>query len=70
MALDTPAENRLRLHSSWTTQVFFPRQKLQHACFGLSEHLLERVDGQWRIMKKRVALQNEYIPSMLDVSCI
>ena len=70
VALDTPAENRLRLHSSWTTQVFFPRQKLQHAYFGLSEHLLERVDGHWRIMKKRVALQNDYIPSMLDVYCI
>ena len=70
VALDPPEESRLRLHSSWTTQVFFPRQKLQHAYFGLSEHLLERVEGRWRIKRKRVALLNDYIPSMLDVYCI
>jgi 3-phenylpropionate/cinnamic acid dioxygenase small subunit len=70
VALETPTADRLRLHSSWTVQVFFPRQKLQHAYFGLSEHLLERVEGQWRIRKKRVALHNDYIPSMLDVYCI
>ncbi len=70
VALDPPTPDRLRLHSSWTCQVFFPRQLLQHAYFGHSEHLLERSDGQWRIRKKRVALQNDYIPSMLDVYCI
>ena len=68
--LEPPRADALRLHSSWTVQVFFPRQKLQHVYFGTSEHLLERVDGAWRIRKKRVALLNDYIPSMLDVYCI
>jgi 3-phenylpropionate/cinnamic acid dioxygenase small subunit len=68
--LDPPEPDRLRLHSSWNCQVFFPRQLVQHAYFGYSEHLLERIDGRWRIRKKRVALLNDYIPSMLDVYCI
>jgi 3-phenylpropionate/cinnamic acid dioxygenase small subunit len=70
VALDAPQENRLRLHSSWTCQVFYPRQKLQHAFFGHSEHLLERVAGAWCVRKRRIALQNDYIPSMLDVYCL
>lgn len=71
LPLESPAERlRLRLGSSWVTHVFFPRSRESHAFFGHSEHELELRDGDWRIAKKKILLQNDYIPTMLDVYCV
>ena len=67
--LESPAE-RLRLASTWVCHVFFPRSRDSHAFFGRSEHELALRDGDWRIAKKKILLQNDYIPTMLDVYCV
>ena len=69
LPLESPAE-RLRLASTWVTHVYFPRSRESHAFFGRSEHELALRDGGWRIAKKKILLQNDYIPTMLDVYCV
>ncbi|HEX9462056.1 MAG TPA: aromatic-ring-hydroxylating dioxygenase subunit beta [Alphaproteobacteria bacterium] len=67
---EPPERDRLRLRSSWITQVFFTRSRETHAFFGHSEHDLARRDGSWLILRKKVVLQNDYIPGMLDIYCV
>ena len=70
LLLEAPAADRLRLRSSWVCHVFFPRSHESHAFFGRSEHELVLRDGDWRIAKKKILLQNDYIPTMLDIYCV
>ncbi len=68
-----PAESsadRLKLDSTWVSHVFFPRSGESHAFFGRSEHELVLREGDWRIARKKILLQNDYIPTMLDVYCV
>ncbi len=69
LPLESPAD-RLRLASTWVSHVFFPRSRESHAFFGRSEHELVLREGDWRIAKKKILLQNDYIPTMLDVYCV
>ncbi len=67
----TPADGeRMRLKSNWTCHVFFPRAHDSHAFFGSSEHELVASADEWRIAKKKIVLQNDYIPTMLDIYCV
>lgn len=68
--IEPPAGDRMRLRSSWVSHVFFPRSKEQHAFFGHAEHELVSSDGLWLIARKKIILQNDYIPTMLDFYCV
>ena len=70
LPLEPPSPERLRLRSSWVCHVFFPRSNDSHAFFGRSEHALARLDGDWKIAKKKILLQNDYLPGMLDIYCM
>jgi len=70
LPLEAPAADRLRLRSSWVSHVFFTRSHESHAFFGRSEHELVLREGDWRIAKKKILLQNDYIPTMLDIYCV
>ncbi len=70
LPLDVPRAERMKLRSSWVCHVFFPRANESHAFFGRSEHELALQEGRWRIAKRRTVLQNDYIPTMLDVYCL
>ena len=69
LPLESPAD-RVRLSSTWVTHVYFPRSRESHAFFGCSEHELALREGDWRIARKKILLQNDYIPTMLDVYCV
>jgi len=69
LPLESPAD-RLRIDSTWVSHVFFPRSRESHAFFGRTEHELVLRGGDWRIAKKKILLQNDYIPTMLDVYCV
>jgi len=69
LPLESPA-GRLRLDSTWASHVFFPRSRESHAFFGRTEHQLVLRGRDWRIAKKKILLQNDYIPTMLDVYCV
>lgn len=68
--LDVAPPERLRLRSSWITHVFFTRSRQTHAFFGHSEHDLVLREEQWLIARKKIVLQNDYIPGMLDIYCV
>ena len=67
---DPPTEDAMTLHSAWTCHVYSLRDRSQHAYFGRYEHDLKRVDGAWRIQRKKITLMNDYIPAMIDVFCV
>jgi len=69
LALESP-DDRLRLASTWVCHAYFPRSHETHAFFGRTEHELVVREGDWRIAKKKILLQNDYIPTMLDVYCV
>jgi benzoate/toluate 1,2-dioxygenase subunit beta len=50
--------------------VLFTRARAQHAFFGRSEYTLVRSEGEWKIRAKKVLLQNDDIPGVLDVYCV
>ncbi|MGH7090595.1 MAG: aromatic-ring-hydroxylating dioxygenase subunit beta [Stellaceae bacterium] len=68
--IEPASPETLRLRSNWVSHVFFPRANQSHAFFGHTEHtLVESADG-FRIARKRIVLQNDYIPTMLDFYCV
>ena len=68
--LEAVAADRLRLRSSWVSHVFFPRSQESHAFFGRAEHELALRGESWLIARKTIVLQNDYIPTMLDIYCV
>ena len=70
LALEPPAPERLRLRSTWSSHVFFPRARASYTFFGYAHYELVQRDTRWVIQRKKVVLQNDYIPTMLDVYCI
>ncbi len=70
LALEPPGGQRMKLRSSWVCHVFFPRANESHAFFGRSEHELALHKGRWLIAKRKTVLQNDYIPTLLDVYCL
>ncbi len=64
------AGEAMQLRSSWTVHVFDPHHKNSFVLFGYSMHALRRIDAQWRIARKKVVLQNDYLPAMVDVYCL
>ena len=60
----------LHLRCNWVSHVFFPRSEESHAFFGHTEHMLAAAGEGWLIAKKRIVLQNDYIPTMLDIYCV
>ncbi len=70
LPIEPPSPERVRLRSTWACHVFFPRQGDSHAFFGRSEHELVLRGGNWLIAKKKILLQNDAIPTMLDVYCV
>ncbi len=70
LALEPPTPDLLRLRSTWSSHVFFPRARTSYTFFGHARYELARRESRWVIQRKKVVLQNDYIPTMLDVYCI
>ncbi len=63
-------DRQIEVASSWITQVFFVRSRETHAFFGSAHTDFQFADGQWRIARKKIMLQNDYVPTMLDIYCL
>jgi Small subunit of phenylpropionate dioxygenase len=63
---DGSGPDLLKLKSNWTTQQFLPKEKVVEVYFGHQEHEWRRVDGTWRIARKKVVLLNDYLNAKLD----
>lgn len=64
-----PAPAMMQVRSSWVCHVYFVRARESHAFFGHNDLDLVRRDGGWRIAGKKIVLQNDYVPTMLDFYC-
>ncbi|WP_250890282.1 aromatic-ring-hydroxylating dioxygenase subunit beta [Sphingobium nicotianae] len=60
-------EGRVKLDSSFITNVHDVRSRATHAYFGRYEHELVLEDGAWKISQKIIRLMNDVVPTMLDV---
>jgi 3-phenylpropionate/cinnamic acid dioxygenase small subunit len=70
LLLGHDGDSSMRLRSSWTSHVFDPHHKKTHLFFGCAHYELHRRNGAWQIAKKKTVLQNDYLPSMVDVYCL
>lgn len=64
-----PSDSQIELRTTWATHVFDPRRREQFTFFGYSEYLLI-YQGDWRIKRKKVIVQNDYFPAVVDVYCL
>lgn len=67
--LESPDHDTMRLRSTWVTHVFTIHTHESHAFFGHTEHTLALHGDKWLFSHKKIVLQNDYIPTMLDVQC-
>lgn len=64
-------ENGVRcVHSSFNVHVYDTRMKSQHVFFGRTIHGLVVRDAGLRILRKKIILANDCIPTMLDIYCV
>lgn len=49
-----------------TVHQFKLKQRETEVLYARTEHRLERVEGAWRIRRKKILLLNDYMPAMLD----
>ncbi len=69
MVTATGMEN-FSARSSWTCHVFDPHDGKSHVLFGRAEYLFVLKPSGWLIARKKTVINNDYLPSMLDVYCI
>lgn len=64
----TPQEIHAR--ASWTCHVFDPSARGTFMLFGRAEYRLVRHAGGWGIARKKVVVNNDYLPAMVDFYCL
>lgn len=60
-------EGRVRVDSSFVSNVYDVRTSRSHSYFGRYEHELVLDGGEWKISSKIIRLMNDVVPTMLDV---
>lgn len=60
----------MSVRSSWSNHVFDPHHRHELVLFGRSEYRLVWGSSGWVIARKRVILQNDQLPAMIDVYCL
>lgn len=68
--LDAAQPDTMTLRATWACHVLLMRARAQHVFFGRSEYQLASTPAGWRIRQKKVILQNDDIPSLLDIYCV
>ena len=63
-------EHAIQLRSSWTCHVFDPQHKKTSVLFGSAEYQLRLEEKAWKIARKKTIVQNDYLPSMVDIYCV
>lgn len=58
--------NHLHVSSTWINHIYQPKDRRMDLLFGRSEHVLQSVEGSWRIARKKTVIVNEVLPSIID----
>lgn len=64
------ATERLKCRSTWSSLVYDPHSKASYQLFGRAEYELKQAASGWLIARKKTVLQNDTLPSMIDVYCL
>ncbi|WP_016745569.1 aromatic-ring-hydroxylating dioxygenase subunit beta [Rhizorhabdus wittichii] len=64
------SSGQLHARASFATHIFSPRDNVSSTCFGTFQITLRSEGGTWRISRKMIALQNDYIATSLDIYCL
>jgi 3-phenylpropionate/cinnamic acid dioxygenase small subunit len=65
---ESSSDDVLNVRVTWTTHVFDPRHRTQFTFFGASDVKLVQADG-WKIKRKKIRVQNDLFPAVVDVYC-
>jgi 3-phenylpropionate/cinnamic acid dioxygenase small subunit len=60
----------MSVRSTWANHVFDPHHRQQGVLFGWSSYRLEYGTAGWLIARKKVVLQNDQLPAMIDIYCL
>jgi len=60
----------IHARATFANHVFFPRQEASIAYFGYSQYTLRPDANGWKIERKKIILQNDYIATYLDICCL
>jgi 3-phenylpropionate/cinnamic acid dioxygenase small subunit len=61
---------RLQCRTTWSSNVYDPHSKSSYQLFGYASYALRRAPSGWLIARKKTVLQNDTLPSMIDVYCL
>jgi len=67
---DGSTAQEIQARSSWTCHVFDPSGRGTFVLFGRAEYRLVRRAADWGIARKKVVIQNDYLPAMADFYCL
>ena len=70
LAEDQGSSDRIGAKSAWVVHLYDTKHCKSYEFFGRSEHTLVHSQGGWRIMRKRVVLMNDRLPTALDIYCL
>lgn len=62
--------SEIQAHASWTCHVFDPSSRGTFVLFGRAEYRLVRRGDDWAIARKKVVVNNDYLPAMVDIYCL
>lgn len=61
---------QVRLRANWVTHMYFVPDRTSHALFGHIDYVIASEDERPLILEKKVVLQNDQIPTMIDIYCM
>ena len=70
MLLQSRKVEWLQLRSSWTCHIHDPHSKQDHVLHGHSLHELTLHAAGWLITRRKTVIQNDVLPSMIDIYCL
>ena len=70
MLLQSRKVEWLQLRSSWTCHLHDPHSKQDHVLHGHSLHELTLHAAGWLITRRKTVIQNDVLPSMIDIYCL
>lgn len=60
------SDGAIAAQANWMVLVYSPRTEKQHNNFGHYELRLEKIDQRWVIVRKKIQLQNDVVPALID----
>lgn len=60
------ADGVIAAQANWMVLLYNPRTERQHSNFGHYDLRLEKIDRRWIIVRKKIQLQNDLVPALID----